>query len=66
MHLPQAVLRWGIWILVVILPVGALLNFASPSNWERFLGGPVALVLGMLCFFVARNGPSPTEDDGPE
>lgn len=58
-QLPQALFRWGIWVLVVMLPIGALMNFASPSNWERFLWGPVALVLGVLCFFVARNGPAP-------
>ena len=28
---------------------------AAPSSpWERFLWAPLALVLGVLCFFVAR------------
>jgi hypothetical protein len=57
-ELPPALLRRGIWFLVVILPFGALMNFASPSNWERFLWGPTALALAILCFLVARRGPS--------
>lgn len=56
--LPPALLRWGIWFLVVILPFGALMNFASPSNWERFLWGPAALALAILCFLVARDAQS--------
>lgn len=55
--LPPAFLRSGIWILVGVLPFGALMNFASPSAWERFLWGPIALALAALCFLVARNGP---------
>jgi hypothetical protein len=35
----------------------ALMNFASPSSWERFLWGPVALILTGLCLVVARSGP---------
>jgi hypothetical protein len=58
--LPQGFTRWGTWVLVVLLPLGALMNFASPSNWERFLWGPVALVLALLCFIVARGAtPAP-------
>jgi hypothetical protein len=55
--LPYSFVRWAIWILVVLLPVGALMNFASRSAWERFLWGPVALILAGLCFVVAR-GPA--------
>lgn len=51
---PDVVARWGTWILVVVLPVGAAMNAASSSRWERFLWAPVALVLAVLCFFVAR------------
>jgi hypothetical protein len=54
-ELPPALLRWSNWFLVVILPFGALMNFASPSNWERFLWGPTALALAILCFLVARD-----------
>lgn len=51
--LPSGLARWGTWALVVLLPVGALLNFASRSRWERFVWGPLALVLGVLCLVVA-------------
>ncbi len=56
--LPQPVLEWGTWILVGLLPLGALMNFASRSPWERYLWGPVALILAVLTFIVAR-GPAP-------
>ena len=51
--LPRVVLRWGTWVLVGLLFVGALLNIASSSGWERFGLGPVALILAVLCLFVA-------------
>jgi hypothetical protein len=51
--LPHGVLRWGTWVLVGLLFVGALMNIASSSGWERFGWGPVALILGVLCLFVA-------------
>jgi hypothetical protein len=47
--------RSGAWILVGVLLVGALMNFASSSPWERFLWGPLALVLAVLCFVLARS-----------
>ena len=53
--LSGAVALWGTWILVVLLPIGALMNIASSSPWERFLWGPLALVLAILCFVVARS-----------
>jgi hypothetical protein len=55
---PDAVARWGTWVLVGLMPVAALMNLASASRWERFLWGPVALILAVLCFLVAR-GPGP-------
>ncbi len=51
--LPSALARWGTWALVVLLPIGALLNLASTSWWERFVWGPLALVLAVLCLVVA-------------
>ena len=51
----DAVARWGTWILVGVLLVGALMNFASSSPWERFLWGPLALLLAVLCFVLARS-----------
>jgi hypothetical protein len=52
--LSPAFVRWGIWILVGVSVLGAILNFASSSRWERFVWGPVALGLAVLCFLVAR------------
>jgi hypothetical protein len=50
---PPSIFRWGTWILVVAMTLSALANFASPSKWERFLMGPVALLLALLCVVVA-------------
>ncbi len=58
--LPAAILRWGTWILVGVLALGAVLNFASPSSWERFFWGPVALILAGLCLLVARSAATPS------
>ena len=40
----------------MILPIGALMNAASRSPWERFLWAPVALALGVLCLALALEG----------
>jgi hypothetical protein len=53
--LPAVIARWGTWVLVALLPVGALMNVASTSPWERFLWAPLALVLAILCLVVARS-----------
>jgi hypothetical protein len=50
---PATAARWGTWVLVVMLSVGALMNFASRSRWERFIWGPVALLLAGLCLVLA-------------
>jgi len=56
--LPYGVLRWGTWVLVGLMLVGVLPNLASTSGWERFGWGPLALILALLCLFVAlRAGP---------
>jgi len=47
--------RWGMWILVGVLAIGALMNFASPSNWERFIWGPFGVVMTALSLVVARS-----------
>jgi hypothetical protein len=53
--LPGAVERWGTWILVGLLVVGALMNFASSSRWERYLWGPFASILIVPTLVVALN-----------
>jgi hypothetical protein len=52
--MPEAVARWGTWILVGLLLVGALMNVASSSAWERYFWGPYALTLAGLCLLAAR------------
>ena len=52
---PDVVERWGTWVLVALLPVGALMNIASSRRWERYLWGPLALVLAVLTLVVALN-----------
>ncbi len=54
--LPASFTSWGTWLLVGVLAVGALMNFASPSAWERFMWGPFTLILAVLCLLVARHG----------
>jgi hypothetical protein len=56
--LPQAVERWGTWILVGLLSVGALMNLASSSRWERYIWGPLAVALASLTLVVALNARS--------
>jgi hypothetical protein len=56
-HVPivgDRVARVTTWVFAVILPIGASMNFASSGQWERFGWGPFTLVLGIICFFVAR------------
>jgi hypothetical protein len=53
--LPLPVAQWGAWILVGLLPIGAIMNFASSSPWERFGWGPLAAILAVLCFIVATS-----------
>jgi hypothetical protein len=55
---PPALLQRGSWVLVALTLVGALMNFASPSPWERFMWAPVTLALAGLCFLIAREMPS--------
>jgi hypothetical protein len=56
--LPDVIERWGTWILVGLLPVGALMNISSSSRWERYLWGPFASTLAVLTLVVALNARS--------
>jgi hypothetical protein len=53
--LAPGVFRWAIWILVGLLAIGAIMNFASRSRLERLIWGPVGAVLTVLCVVVARS-----------
>lgn len=54
--LPFRVARWGTWLLFGLLALGALMNLASRSRWERFLMSPIAALLSLLCLLVAIAG----------
>ncbi len=54
--LPKAVTRAGAWVLVGLLGLGTLLNFASSSPWERLGWGPFTLVMFTLGVVLARSG----------
>ena len=54
--LPKAVIRVGAWVLVALLVLGVLMNFASSSPWEHFGWGPFTLVLFILSVVLARSG----------
>ncbi len=51
--LPDAVSFWGTWALVVLLTLGAIVNFASSSPYERFGWGPFAAVMALLTLVIA-------------
>jgi hypothetical protein len=47
--------RVGTWALMVILPLGALMNLASASPWERFGWAPFTALLAVATFITARS-----------
>jgi hypothetical protein len=49
-----AIFRRGTWLVAGLLGLGALVNFASSSPWERFGWGPLALLLAIGCVVLAR------------
>ena len=51
--LPAAVAQWGTWALVVLLVIGAIMNVASSSPYERFGWAPLALATALLCLVIA-------------
>jgi hypothetical protein len=55
--LPPLVPVAGTWVLVVLSAVGAVVNVASSSPWERFGWAPYAAALALLSLVVAL-GPS--------
>lgn len=62
--LSDAVTRVATWGLVGLLAVGALMNVASSSPWERYGWGPFTLVLFVLCVVLAKSAP-PRPPGGP-
>jgi len=43
------------WLLAPMLALGAVVNFASSSAWERFGWGPLALTLAVSCLLLATS-----------
>ena len=41
----RRVSRWLVWVVVVLLAVGVVLNLITPSGMERLIWAPVAVVL---------------------
>ena len=52
---PYAVSRPAIWALTAVLAVGAVMNAASLSNWERFCWAPFVLALSVISHRLARS-----------
>lgn len=51
--LPDVVIDVGAWVLVVLSVLGAIVNLASSSPWERFGWAPFSAGLAVLSFIVA-------------
>lgn len=51
--LPDEISYWGTWLLVPVLVLGSIMNFASPSPYERFGWGPLAALIALLVLVVA-------------
>ena len=53
------VARWATYVLVGLLALSTIMNTASRRKWERFLWGPVALILAVVCLAVGVGGAHP-------
>ena len=51
--IPADVVTVGAWALVVLSSLGAAVNLASSSPWERFGWAPYAAALAVLALIVA-------------
>jgi hypothetical protein len=53
----RPVARWPIWMIVVLLAPGVVLNLITPSALERLIWAPVATVLFLAGLRVALSRP---------
>ena len=53
--LPDVVVGIGPWVLVGLSFLGAIVNLASSSPWERFGWAPFSAALAVLSFIVATS-----------
>jgi hypothetical protein len=60
-RVPSKILRRATWTLVGLSLIAAIMNFASPSQWENLIFGPLALLLATLCTIVARSDLEPQQ-----
>ncbi|MGW6130398.1 hypothetical protein ACWFNE_10265 [Cellulomonas sp. NPDC055163] len=56
-RLPARAGRTGVRALVGLLGLGAVMNAASSSPWERYGWAPFVVVLLVLCVLLARRAP---------
>lgn len=56
--IPHGLSRRAMWTVAALLAVGAVMNAASSSRWERFGWAPFLLGLTALAFQLARSGAS--------
>ena len=59
--IPARAAWYGTWVLVGLQALGALMNLASRSNWERFIWTPISLTMVALCIIVTRGPTSVSE-----
>ena len=50
---PGSIAEWGTWALAALLAVGAVMNLASSSPYERFGWAPFAAVMALLALLLA-------------
>jgi hypothetical protein len=54
--IPYAFSRRAMWALTALMAVGAVMNAASSSRWERYGWAPFILGLTILSLQLARSG----------
>lgn len=62
--IPNGISQPGMWVVFALLALGVVMNAISRSRPERFVMAPVALVLAILAFLIALNGPAPRVFEG--
>ena len=52
---PPTIIRIAAWVVTGYMVLNTLGNFASVSNVERFLFGPMTIVMAVACLIVAAS-----------
>jgi hypothetical protein len=50
-----AVARINAWVIAAVALGGAIQDFAAQTDFERFVSGPLNLIVALLAFVVARS-----------